>query len=146
MSKTQTAPAPTKLSRYRLLSGSYIEGFGHEGRFQVTKEPDGTITRKQIEKPRVVHKARGNHQPIVESATDLCKRFNRPGAKMFEKVADTTPLTNPDDVEKPSPEDYYREMTVKQLQAFALENEVDVNHAANKEEIIRTLLAHDLRV
>lgn len=114
--------------KFRILRGKHNQGERH---------PDG----------RPVIYARND---VVESETDLCKLNAGMATKKFERVDDSTPLTNPDAAGKsvPSPEtvdpneDTFNEMTVAELRQFAEQEEIDLGKARTKDEIIAVLRSH----
>lgn len=89
---------------------------------------------------------------VFESVTDLARRW----PEKFERVLDSTPLTpdpaasgmdaSPSSAPLPSSGDEYEGMTVKELQALAAEEEIDLKGARTREEILTVLRKATARV
>lgn len=122
--------------KFRLLNGSHT----------VThKKPDASGKLRIT--GRTVFKATSSELPVIESAVDLCEKFNHPMSKKFERVPDDTVCTKTVEVglntqsnaQGPNPADEILSMSLKQLQRYAQENDIDIGNAQRKEDLIRII-------
>ena len=91
---------------------------------------------------------------IVESDIDLAERYNRPGARKFERVADSVPVVQAkqhsaqDEMEEreANPVDPYNGLTKAELVRVANENDIDLPNGANKAQVLAILREETLGV
>jgi hypothetical protein len=110
------AVATTKpKSKYRLLVGRHAETVGDEN---------------------IIYDAHSNN--IIETTTDLCKKFNSPDPnfpKKFERVVE-----NPEYIPA-TQQTTLDSMSFKEIQAWAAEEEIDLKGAKTKEDALKVIRA-----
>lgn len=91
--------------KFKVLHGLHYEGKNSDGKAKCYKRGD-----------------------VVDSASDLDKKFNSPGSIKFERVPDSTAVT----VAEPELAEQLEKMTVPQLREFAAEHEIEIDSAYSK--------------
>lgn len=87
---------------------------------------------------------------IIETKSDLVKKFNSPGSEKFRRVEDSAPVTiptnrnsiAPEGVVQKTAEEIFDEMDVDELRKFAGENKINVGKATSKEDLVRIIKAN----
>jgi len=130
---------------FRLIAGSHV-GMGPKG-CQCDRCQFDRDAIKQGVPPKGHIYERGD---IIESKSDLCLHFNAPRAIKFERVdpsgrpvhdaaPNVQPAVNPSS--RLADQDNLDNMTVEELRAFAAEEEIDLDNAVRKQDIIQAIRA-----
>ena len=92
-------------------------------------------------KDRTIHYLPGD---VIETENDNLLRFNKPGSIKFELVPNDTPTKEEEAASQQddSEEDAFAGMTVSQLVGLAEQDEVDLQGATKKADILAILRSH----
>lgn len=117
------------MAKYRVMSGRHAQGI--DDRQVINGEPN-----PRYGKPRIYLTG-----DVVESDTDLVRRFNSRDSIKFQRLTDDAPGSSwaPDPVNPDA--DGLTAMTVQELRAHAAAEEIDLAGATKKEDIIAAIRA-----
>lgn len=110
------------MPKFRVLAGNHSEGYVDE------------VNRKD---PLIFHQGE-----VVNSKSNLVAIHNKPGSIKFEKVPENTPAKYENDKPRSKSKeivDNLEELTVRDLKEMASQEEIEIDNAMNKVEIINAI-------